>query len=321
MDRIVVYGLGKRFRDYKKYIEKNYRVIGCCDADASKKERGYRSISVSELGNMINDCDYILITPAGGNAVEIREYLNEMGIPPAKTRFLSDQIPYKNCWLYADERLISPHAEHYEDLVVDVLREKIGIPYDEFFYIDGGVNDPIINNNTYYFYERGAKGFLVEANIDIISIIEEARPKDIVLNRAIYEEKVEKIDFFISKASQLSSVFKNHIKKEKCDQATVKKQVSIETIRINDLLKRARDEKKECNYLSLDIEGYDYIVIEHIDFSLYRPVVIMVEMIQDENEIEGRRIIEHLNRMDYYLVYNSECNGIFLDKKYISIIK
>lgn len=241
-----------------------------------------------------------------------------MDISPDKIRLLSIGTPYKNCWKSAADRVISPHAEHYEDIVVDIIREKLKIPYEEFNYIDAGVNDPIINNNTYYFYERGARGVLVEANPDVITTINEARPSDIILNRAIFEESEDTISFYISKASQLSSVFNQF---HTMSETLLQREISIETIKINDVLKMAQERGFECKFLSLDIEGYDYIAISHTDFNRYRPIIIMIEMIQERDLEEGDKIIKHMSKMDYTLVFNSECNGIFVDNQFITKLK
>lgn len=316
MEKIILYGIGKRYKDYKEYIERKYEIIGYCDINESKIDAQKKYINISRLTAELSNVDYVLITPAGGKAIEIKESLINMGVPPEKIRLLSTEKAYKNCWYDGEERKISPHAENYEDLVIDIIRGHLGIKYSEFSYVDVGVNDPIINNNTYYFYERGSRGILVEANPEVIPTIELARNEDIILNRALYEGDVENVDFYISNASQLSSIYAEHIE-ERFDYR-IKKKVSIPTISINDLLKKAEENGMSCKYLSLDIEGYDHLAIKNIDFNCYRPVIIMVEMIL--NRAEGNDIIKHMKDMDYQLVFNNECNGIFVDKKYIDKI-
>lgn len=53
MDKIIVYGLGKRYRDYKEYIEKNYEIEGYYDAESSKYESGQKQIRYSELPDIV----------------------------------------------------------------------------------------------------------------------------------------------------------------------------------------------------------------------------------------------------------------------------
>ena len=49
-----------------------------------------------------------------------------------------------------------------EDIIVARLLRDMGI--DMPFYVEIGTNDPVIFNNTYFFYRRGAHGVCVEPN-------------------------------------------------------------------------------------------------------------------------------------------------------------
>lgn len=103
------------------------------------------------------------------------------------------------------------YSGDYEDLLIDCIIRRLGIKYCDMKYIELGVMDPIISSNTYYFYKRGAKGILVEANPSLINRIKRIRPKDYIINKAIYDKDNSVIPFYVSNEPGLSSVVENHL--------------------------------------------------------------------------------------------------------------
>lgn len=209
------------------------------------------------------------------------------------------------------------HSAGGEDLIVSGMLNLMGIKLCNVKYIDVGANNPIISNNTYYFYEKGASGILVEANKKLCENLKRLRKRDIVINRAVYVGTEETVPLYIvGKADGLSSLKKEHIlSHESWSEFEITQIQDIQTININEVFAMM---KNECDVFSIDIEGYDLMALKSLDLSMYRPKIIITEMNWEHES--GREYYKEI--MDYLeinkyvkYVYNS-CNVIFLDKQY-----
>lgn len=54
------------------------------------------------------------------------------------------------------------------------------------YYLDIGASAPIYLNNTYFFYQQGAKGICVEADPLRCKVINRIRPRDKCLNLGVW---------------------------------------------------------------------------------------------------------------------------------------
>jgi hypothetical protein len=70
------------------------------------------------------------------------------------------------------------HARNGEDILLDRLfRDQVGT------YVEVGADHPTLHNPTYFFYLRGWRGTIVEANRSSLGLFAETRPEDIQLDR------------------------------------------------------------------------------------------------------------------------------------------
>ena len=51
--------------------------------------------------------------------------------------------------------------------------------------LDVGAHEPVVINNTYFFYRRGYHGVLVEPNVEMCKKLRAVRPKDTTLEAGI----------------------------------------------------------------------------------------------------------------------------------------
>jgi FkbM family methyltransferase len=78
------------------------------------------------------------------------------------------------------------HSAKKEDvLIYELIKHKLDKIYtDNPCYYDVGVNDPIIYNNTYLFYQLGFRGVLIEPLPFCHENIEKTRPNDVLVKGA-----------------------------------------------------------------------------------------------------------------------------------------
>lgn len=58
--KIIIYGLGRAYKELSKMLETEFEIVGCCDKNSERKIEGYTFYAVSELPNALYD--YIFIT-------------------------------------------------------------------------------------------------------------------------------------------------------------------------------------------------------------------------------------------------------------------
>lgn len=307
-ENIIVFGIGNDWEINKELIKKNFNIIAYCDNDNTKSVNNLKKIcDLNELRNLNNR---ILITSSKYKR-EITENLTRIGITEERLIFLSELEMTKIYWGTNPIKGVS-YSGSSEDLLIGMLLDKLAIDYSEVRYIELGVMDPIISSNTYYFYTRGAQGILVEANPMLIPRIKRVRPRDIIINKAIYDVDNAKIPFWVSNEPGLSSIYKDHIKEEKTwEKLGIKKEIQVQTI----TMKAVFEKINKVDLLSIDLEGYDYSALLQLDMKKYRPKLIIAEL--NWLHISGRKnyqnIVDLLCSNDYKLYFQNEYNGIFID--------
>ena len=74
--------------------------------------------------------------------------------------------------------------------------------------------------------------------------------------------------------------------------------------------------------MSVDVEGNDYKVLTSLDFNLYRPKLIVVEIHgYNLSNITKSDIYRFLTSIEYELVNFATMNGYFIDKIYLNEMK
>lgn len=303
--KVIVYGLGKNFYKYQNEIKNDYEVLNYSDID-SEKVAAFEGIHPEQICDY--DYDFILVTADARK--EITNFLiAKVGIEPSKIKFY--EYERDNAILSSSKLIIGPsYSENAEDYIIDRLIEKLGISYKEMHYLELGANEPILASNTYYFYQRGARGILVEANPNAINLLKLIRPEDEIIEKAVYKEDNTEISFYLSEEPGLSSVIENHTELSPEWSNFKKSIVTVQTITVNTLMQKIEN----CDLLSIDLEGYDLEVLMQLDMHKYKPKIIVIEML---NEIPFRLTNEKIKRLleaENYLLYaRTRSNGIWID--------
>jgi FkbM family methyltransferase len=175
---------------------------------------------------------------------------------------------------FASKFMKTSFAQCGEDIIVNYIFSLRGLLSPT--YIDIGANHPFFINNTAIFYEKGCRGINIEANPMLIGEFNKYRPNDINLNVGISIEEGES-DFFIFEDNTLST-----FSKSECDnlQLNGKKLLSIEKVKltpIENILKKYFNDQFP-DFLSIDVEGLDFTILQSIDFKRHFPKVICVEV-------------------------------------------
>lgn len=160
----------------------------------------------------------------------------------------------------------------------DEILEKIFLGKNDGFFVDIGAHHPKVYSNTYKFYLKGWSGVNIDPRPGIMDEFEKLRPRDVNLELGIAEEKGE-TDFYIFDAPAVSTFDRETA----YGRNVINGFKHIETRKIKtDLLINIFDKyigDKIIDFLSIDVEGLEFIILKQNDWQKYRPKVIVCEML------------------------------------------
>jgi len=214
------------------------------------------------------------------------------------------------------------YSQSGEDSIVAYILKYLAIDLNTVKYLDLGANHAKEMNNTYYFYQNGASGVLVEANPSLIPELHFYRYNDIILNNLVSVSSEEEMDFYVLSGDGLSTPNKEQAE-ETCKinpAITIKNVVKVSSITVDDIIEKYFGGEAP-NFISIDIEGYDLEIIKSIDLEKYRPLVIIVESIEYRPylpiNVKVNDVLEYLNTKDYIEYAFTGINSIFIDSRYM----
>lgn len=204
------------------------------------------------------------------------------------------------------------YAQNGEDLVVESLFRLLEV--DRPTYVDVGAFDPIICNNTYFFYRKGGRGVLVEPNVALGPTLRRERPRDVVLTAGVGIDAATEADYYLTSAPQMNTFDKataDRLAAETGGKVTVVGVVKMPLMTLNAVI--AEHLGAAPDYLSIDVEGLDVPILKTLDFARFRPAVVCAE---HSNAPDGVGELRELMAANGYAVRGlTYPNTIFVDKK------
>ena len=204
-----------------------------------------------------------------------------------------------------------------EDCIIDFIFKMLKI--DKPSYLDVGAHHPFLYNNTFLFYERGCTGVNIEPDPFLFEAFDLTRPKDINLNIGIgFKKETEMADFYVMSTRTLNTFSKSDADRyQKNGTYKIENVKQIPLVSINQIIEE-KFNKGYPNFISIDVEGLDFEILNHLDFSKYRPEVLCVETLtftEDNSEQKITRIIDYVCSQDYLVYADTNINTIFVDRK------
>ena len=143
-------------------------------------------------------------------------------------------------------------------------------------YIDVGAGHPIADNVSFWFYERGWQGIVVEPQPELAALYQRLRPRDLAI-RDLVGRYCGEIDFHvIERLHGLSTTVEELAQKAKAfgvDYQTVRMPVTT-------LAKLCeRHDLGSIDFLKIDVEGAEGDVLFGGDWRRFRPKVIVAEAV------------------------------------------
>lgn len=225
--------------------------------------------------------------------------------------YLEAQYRFSNCFLK------NSYSQMGEDLVMDkYLRYK-----KKGFYVDVGAGDPTRFSNTKRFYRRGWTGINIEPNPYSYKKLCLSRRNDVNLNVGIGMTG-SKLPFYFFLPETLSTFSLKD--KERVQSQGYQCLGKIETpiCKLREILKRYCRQK--IDFLSIDVEGFEFEVLRSNDWLKFHPEVVCVEtakhtspLSKDQHRVpreEKMAIEKYLANFGYKKGFDNGINSIFIEK-------
>lgn len=202
-----------------------------------------------------------------------------------------------------------------EDLIVKFIFDCLKIQNPS--YLDIGAHHPFYLSNTALFYENGSSGINVEPDPSLFSEFTKERPRDVNLNIGINDKNGE-LDFFVISSPTLNTFSKveaENYSKEGDYHIIETKKILVKTL---DYVLKEFGKQEFPQFLTVDAEGVDDIIIKSIDFQTNYPIVICIETISFSTSGQGVKnhsLIKFIEDEGYLVYADTYLNTIFVKKE------
>jgi len=227
-----------------------------------------------------------------------------------KLRSLAEKILTRVGW----QNYHKSYSQMGEDLIIAYHLKTRGFHLGKIRYLDIGACAPTKLSNTYYFYKQGSSGVLVEPDKCLTTLLRRDRPRDHILNVGISKEEKDEADFYVTQPPTLNSFSKemaDFVNSEEGRKAygqdvRVKEVRKVNLVNINTIMKSWFNNAPP-EILSIDAEGLDWEILSSLNFDLYSPYCVCIEVNQHYEEVKNL-----LEMRGYCMIGYNQLNVIFM---------
>lgn len=216
---------------------------------------------------------------------------------------------------YFDGYALKSYSQEGEDMILRRLFEK----QQTGFYVDVGAHHPKRFSNTFFFYKIGWNGINIDAMTNSMKSFNKIRPRDINIEKPVSDKK-QTLTYYVFNEPALNG-FSKELSEERDNQEDyyIEYTKDIETSTLEQILDDNLPKNQQIDFLSIDVEGLDFMVIKSNKFEKYRPKVILIE-IPGKNllHIEHNEITEYLKQYDYSIYAKAVNTVIFISNRFFN---
>jgi FkbM family methyltransferase len=237
-----------------------------------------------------------------------------------------EQVNILQCFLEKASRRWFQQATSFSQEGEDLILRRVFEGRNSGFYVDIGAHDPRRFSNTYLFYRSGWRGINVDPLIGESNRFAKIRPNDLNLAFGVSttEGSLEYHKFDEPALNTFSSTQRDQVLKTSPKYRLIESKL-VTTLPLHQLLDRYLPAGQSIDFLSVDVEGLDFEVLNSNDWTKFRPTFVLYEdhksKIQNESfnlgqepalyfRIEGK-IAEYLARQGYGFFAKTLCTWIF----------
>jgi FkbM family methyltransferase len=189
------------------------------------------------------------------------------------------------------------YSQEGEDLVLARLLGRLKLTTG--FFVDIGAHHPTRYSNTYYFYRRGWRGINVDALPGTKKIFQRMRPRDITIECGVGSQEGI-LKYFAFNEPALNTFSEQEAKKKDCPPYRIIDTLQIPVVTLKQILDEYLPSGTQIDFMTIDVEGFDHEVIASNNWSIYRPSVVLVELLNtDIQNLETHPTAQILCRHNY----------------------
>jgi FkbM family methyltransferase len=196
------------------------------------------------------------------------------------------------------------YAQEGEDLILARIFE--GKPTGT--YVDVGAHHPQRFSNTYLLYKRGWRGVNIDATPGSMRLFRLVRPRDINLEVGV-TAMVEDRDFYLFNEPALNTFDGERARSLESSRYRIE---SVRRVRCAPLSEILREQKiMNVDLLTIDAEGFDFEVLQTLDWDVTQPHVVLIEQFSRDMEgLVGTESHRYLHDRGYRLIAKT-WNSVF----------
>lgn len=207
--------------------------------------------------------------------------------------------------LFKNARL--SYAQSGEDMILDTIFYNVV----KGCYVDVGANNPYEQSNTQYFYRKGWRGVNIDALPGSMTIFNKVRKHDINIEAAIANDNSE-LTYYMFESSFYNTFDNKDIELTKSVTKLVGEK-KIKTIRLAELLGSL--DLPTIHFMSVDVEGLDYQVLDSNNWNKYRPKIIITEF-SGRLDLKKDKVYRLLSENRYNLLCQTVTNVFYIEKDF-----
>jgi FkbM family methyltransferase len=162
------------------------------------------------------------------------------------------------------------YAKNFEDVMLWRALKRI----EGGFYVDIGANHPVVDSVSKAFYDRGWRGIHIEPVPEIARLFRQARPEEVVIEKAAGAE-AGMMALHVIPGTGLSSLVAAAARKPVTFGGYECKEVKVPVVTLDELL--APYAGREVHWLKIDIESAERDVLRGWNAKRDRPWIMVVE--------------------------------------------
>lgn len=159
---------------------------------------------------------------------------------------------------------------------VDLVIERIFKNKKNGVFVDVGCNHPIKYNNTYLLYKKGWRGINIDLDQESIEQFNKLRSGDDNIQTLVtsFDDEEKELYFYHSR-SAINTISKELAESRNKNFKKIKK---LKGKTLNSIIENSKFKGSKINFLSIDIENYEYEALKNFNFGKYDIDIIVTEI-------------------------------------------
>ncbi len=207
------------------------------------------------------------------------------------------------------------YSQYGEDSIISLMKDLYGLK--KLSYMDIGAHHPFKLNNTQVLYENGERGVNIEPDPIQYNLFKKYRKHDINLNMGVHEKpgiltfyQFDHPEFNTFSAQAAAEISRKGIKK------VAELTVPVDTF--NNIVEKHLGGVAP-DFVSLDAEGVDEVIIASIDYNRFAPKIICVETYAYGVGVRNQLLIEEIIKKGYRVHADTFVNTLFIHDQFTLI--